>query len=78
MISGVEGTDMVTFVISFIFFATNALLLMLMQRLRKAPLPAGCTPENCCRVAGNFTACAKVSADHSPPTGSGHDLAKET
>ena len=68
---------MSTFVISFIFFATSALLLMLVQRLRKAPLPVGCTPENCCQVAGNNAACAKSSTNPSPPVGPEHPLAKD-
>jgi hypothetical protein len=61
---------MATFIVSFIFFATSVVILMLVQRLRKAPLPVGCTPENCCQVVGNDTACAKIP-------GPGQPLAKE-
>jgi hypothetical protein len=68
---------MATFIVSFIFFATSAVILMLVQRLRGAPLPVGCTPENCCQVAGNDTACSKVVDKRLPPAESEHELARE-
>ena len=66
---------MATFIVSFIFFATSVVLLMLVQRLRKAPLPVGCTPENCCQVAGNDSACSKAVDNRTTPVE--HELARD-
>jgi hypothetical protein len=39
------------FIVSFIVFGVSALVLVGVQRLRRGPLPVGCTPESgrCCR-----------------------------
>lgn len=51
---------MATFIVSFVIFASAAALLLLGQRLRRGPLPVGCTPGSaeCCMSDDPTRGCA--------------------